>query len=117
MAAEGPPRCSIRRPSHEAASGEWLIDSAQRLDLRQTYGVGLGRDIIRTESASFGVIGGTTLVREQLTAGVDHQNAEALAGAKLTFAVWSRNTSVTRSISTRISRDGTGWTPRRPGLV
>jgi len=65
---------------------------AQGLDLRQTYGAGLGRDIIRRQSTSFGVIAGMTLVREQQIAGVDRQNAEALAGAKLTFDVWSRNT-------------------------
>ncbi len=54
--------------------------STQALDLRQTYGGGLGRDLIHRPSLEFQALGGITYVDERFQGAVRNQNAEALAG-------------------------------------
>ncbi|MGE5327313.1 MAG: DUF481 domain-containing protein [Deltaproteobacteria bacterium] len=65
--------------------GQLDHSSTQSLDLRQTYGAGVGRDIIRRPSMEVQVIGGLTFVKEHFQGGVYDQNAEALAGEKLSW--------------------------------
>jgi putative salt-induced outer membrane protein YdiY len=59
----------------------------QSLDLRQTYGGGLGRDLIRRPSLELQFLGGLTYVREAFQDTDRRRNAEALIGEKLSWKV------------------------------
>jgi putative salt-induced outer membrane protein YdiY len=59
--------------------------STQSLDLRQTYGGGLGRDLMRRSRMELQALGGVTYVREHFQGAVYNQNAEALAGERFTW--------------------------------
>lgn len=56
---------------------------AQGLYLRQTYGGGIGHDVIKSSRMLFSVLGGLNDVHEKFFTGAFDQNAEALAGEKL----------------------------------
>ncbi|MGH9406934.1 MAG: DUF481 domain-containing protein [Terriglobia bacterium] len=72
-------------------SGELDHVQAQGLYLRQTYGGGLGRDLIHSKRTLFSVIGGLTFVNEKLyTGGPARQSIEALAGEKLAVKLGKR---------------------------
>jgi len=58
---------------------------AQSLDLRQTYGLGLGRDLFRGSRLTLSFLGGTTLVKEKFQTNVTRNNSEGLLGQKLTL--------------------------------
>ncbi len=66
--------------------------STQGLYLRQTYGGGLGHDVIKDSRTTFSVLGGMTFVHEKFFTGDHSQSAEALTGEKLGFQLtkWSR---------------------------
>lgn len=55
----------------------------QSLDLRQTYGAGLGRDVIHKSHMGLDFLGGLTFVREDFQTAVRRRNAEGLLGEKL----------------------------------
>ncbi len=55
----------------------------QGLYLRQIYGGGYGRDLIKTSRTLFSVLGGATFVHEKFFTGAYTQSAEALLGEKL----------------------------------
>jgi putative salt-induced outer membrane protein YdiY len=59
--------------------------STQSLDLRQTYGGGLGRDIFKRSNLEFQALGGVTFVKEHFQGGIYNQNAEGLAGEKFSW--------------------------------
>jgi putative salt-induced outer membrane protein YdiY len=65
--------------------GQLDHSSTQSLNLRQTYGAGLGRDLFRHTKAELQAIGGITYVNERFQGGVRNQNAEGLAGEKLNW--------------------------------
>lgn len=56
---------------------------AQSLNLRQTYGTGLGHDLLRSHRTAFSFLGGTTYVKENFQHGVARENAEGLLGERL----------------------------------
>jgi len=56
---------------------------AQSLDLRQTYGAGLGHDFLRRPKAVLSFLGGSTYVNGRFQQGVARQNAEGLLGERL----------------------------------
>ncbi len=62
----------------------------QGLDLRQTYGGGLGHDLIRSPRVVLNVLGGVTYVRENFQTEVNRSNAEGLLGEKLTLNLTER---------------------------
>jgi putative salt-induced outer membrane protein YdiY len=56
---------------------------AQGLYLRQTYGGGYGRDVIKSKRTLFSVLGGFTFVHEKFFTGAYDQSGEALIGETL----------------------------------
>lgn len=62
---------------------------AQSLDLRQTYGLGVGRDLIRSPRVSLNFLGGMTYVNE-LFVTERRQNAEGLLGEKISMQITSQ---------------------------
>jgi hypothetical protein len=62
----------------------------QSLDLRQTYGGGIGHDLIRSRRAVLNILGGVTFVRENFQTDVNRSNAEALLGEKLSLNLTER---------------------------
>ena len=67
--------------------GQWDHIQPQELRLRQTYGGGIGRALIRRPSFTFGIQGGATYVRTSFETGELRNEMEALAGEKLTLTV------------------------------
>jgi putative salt-induced outer membrane protein YdiY len=65
--------------------GQWEHIQTQSLDLRQTYGGGVGRDLLRRPKFDMQFLGGMTFVRESFANGELRQNAEALIGEKLAW--------------------------------
>ncbi len=59
----------------------------QSLNLRQTYGGGLGRDLIRRPRLGLQLLGGVTFVREAFQDTPVRRNAEALVGEKLSWKI------------------------------
>jgi putative salt-induced outer membrane protein YdiY len=57
----------------------------QSLNLRQTYGGGLGHDIIRNRRVVLNFLSGVTFVRENFQTDVNRTNAEALIGERLSL--------------------------------
>lgn len=68
--------------------GQWDHIQPQELSLRQTYGGGLGRDLIRHPNFTLGVQGGLTYVRSDFSTGELRNEMEALAGEKITATVF-----------------------------
>lgn len=65
------------------AQGEWDHIQPQELQLRQTYGGGLGRDLFRKPHFTLSVQGGLTYVRSLFETGELRNEMEALAGEKV----------------------------------
>jgi len=63
--------------------GQLDHDQSESLDLRQTYGTGLGRDLIHRSRAMLDFVGGTTIVKERFQTGARRDNFEGLVGEKL----------------------------------
>lgn len=62
----------------------------QGLYLRQTYGGGIGRDLIHTPRTLFSVIAGADYIREKFIAAPTNESAEAAIGEKLGLQITSR---------------------------
>lgn len=62
----------------------------QSLDLRQTYGGGLGHDLLRNPRVSLNFLGGMTYVREKFETDFRRTSAEALLGEKLSLNLTER---------------------------
>ncbi len=72
-------------------SGELDHIQTQGLYLQQMYGAGFGRDIIHTSRTVFSVLGGISYIGQRFyTGGPEQQNAEALLGESLSFALSKR---------------------------
>lgn len=69
------------------AQGQWDHIQPQDLRLRQTYGGGLARDLVRRSNFTLGIQGGLTYVRTRFDTGELRNEMEALAGERvaLTF--------------------------------
>ena len=74
------------------AQGQWDHIQPQELNLRQTYGGGLGRDLIRSSGLTFSVQGGATYVRTRFDTGELRNEMEALAGEKIVLTLLKRLT-------------------------
>ncbi|MFB3924200.1 MAG: DUF481 domain-containing protein [Terriglobia bacterium] len=59
----------------------------QSLDLRQTYGAGVGHDLLRRSRSSLQFLGGVTFVREAFQNADPRRNAEGLIGEKLSWKI------------------------------
>lgn len=59
----------------------------QNVDFRQTYGLGIGRDVVRRPRVAASFLGGTTLVKERIQTGLRRQNSESLFGEKLSLGL------------------------------
>ena len=60
---------------------------SQSLNLRQTYGTGLGRDLLRSPRAALSLLGGGTFVNERFHAAPGRRSGEALVGQKLNLKI------------------------------
>jgi putative salt-induced outer membrane protein YdiY len=69
------------------AQGQWDHIQPQELRLRQTYGGGLGRDVVRRANFTLSIQGGLTYVRTGFGTGELRNEMEALAGEKVTWTV------------------------------
>jgi putative salt-induced outer membrane protein YdiY len=69
------------------ALGQLEHSQTQSLDLRQTYGGGVGRDLIRRPRLGLQFLGGMTYVREDFTGPERRHNAEGLVGEKLSWKI------------------------------
>jgi putative salt-induced outer membrane protein YdiY len=65
--------------------GQWDHIQPQELQLRQTYGGGIGRNLVQRPSFTFAVQGGATYVRTSFETGELRNQMEALAGEKFTL--------------------------------
>ncbi|HET9177936.1 MAG TPA: DUF481 domain-containing protein [Terriglobia bacterium] len=66
--------------------GQWDHLQPQELDLRQSYGGGIGRDLIRHAAFTFSIQGGATYVRTSFATGELRNEMEGLAGEKIVWA-------------------------------
>jgi putative salt-induced outer membrane protein YdiY len=70
--------------------GEWDHIQPQELSLRQTYGGGLGRDLVRRAGLTLSIQGGATYVRTRFDTGELRNEMEALAGEKIGLTLLKR---------------------------
>ena len=63
---------------------------AQSLNLRQTYGSGLGHDLLKHPHTVFSFLGGLTFVKEDFFGKVGRQNVEGLLGERTTLHLTER---------------------------
>ncbi|PYV22979.1 MAG: hypothetical protein DMG24_15245 [Acidobacteria bacterium] len=70
--------------------GQVEHNEAQSLDIRQTYGTGVGRDLIHNPRAVFSALAGITVVRERFQTLEPRTSSEALAGEKLSLKITDR---------------------------
>jgi putative salt-induced outer membrane protein YdiY len=70
--------------------GEWDHIQPQELNIRQTYGGGLGRNLVHHPKLTFAVQGGFTYVRSNFETGELTNEMEALAGEKVVLTVFKR---------------------------
>jgi|SRR5690348_1531881 len=68
------------------AQGQWDHVAAQQLNLRQSYGGGIGRDVIRHPAFTFSIQGGASYVRTGFETGELRNEMEGIAGEKI---VWT----------------------------
>ena len=59
----------------------------QSLNLRQTYGAGLGRELIQRSRLKLQVLGGLTFVNEDFQTDENRKNAELLLGEKVSWKI------------------------------
>lgn len=69
------------------AQGEWDHIQPQEISLRQTYGGGMGRNLIMRPNFAFGIQGGMTYVRTAFATAPLRNEMEALAGEKVALTV------------------------------
>jgi putative salt-induced outer membrane protein YdiY len=69
------------------AQGQWDHIQPQELRLRQTYGGGMGRDLVRRSNFTFSIQGGLTYVRTRFDTGELRSEMEALAGERFALTV------------------------------
>jgi putative salt-induced outer membrane protein YdiY len=69
------------------AQGQWDHIQPQELTLRQTYGGGMGRDVIRKSNFTLSLQGGLTYVRSRFETGELRNEMEALAGESVALTV------------------------------
>ncbi len=62
----------------------------QSLDLRQTYGGGLGHDVIRSSRVALNLLGGMTLVKERFQTEERRQSGEGLIGERLSLKLFDQ---------------------------
>jgi len=67
--------------------GQLEHSQTQSLDLRQTYGAGVGRDLVRRPRLALQFLGGMTYVREDFEGPERRQNAEVLVGEKIDWRI------------------------------
>ncbi len=67
--------------------GQWEHIQTQSLDLRQTYGAGVGRDLLQRSNVNMQLLAGMTYVREAFENAERRDNAEALLGEKLAWKI------------------------------
>lgn len=72
------------------AQGQWDHIQPQELQLRQTYGGGIGRDIVRRGNFALSIQGGLTYVRTRFETGELRNEMDALAGEKVSLTVLKR---------------------------
>jgi putative salt-induced outer membrane protein YdiY len=70
--------------------GEWDHIQPQDLSLRQTYGGGIGKDLVRSPRFTFSVQGGATYVRTSFGTGELRNEMEGLAGEKVVLTIFKR---------------------------
>jgi putative salt-induced outer membrane protein YdiY len=78
--------------------GQWEHIQTQSLDLRQTYGAGIGRDLLRRPRINMQFLGGLTYVRESFANAELRRNVEALVGEKLALNI-SKSVSLAHSLN------------------
>ncbi len=69
------------------AQGQWDHIQPQELTLRQSYGGGMGRDIIRQSNFTLSLLGGLTYVRTRFDTGELRNDMEALVGEHVALTV------------------------------
>lgn len=69
------------------AQGEWDHIQPQDISLRQTYGGGIGRNLVQRPNFAFGIQGGMTYVRTSFATAPLRNEMEALAGEKVAWTV------------------------------
>ena len=69
------------------AQGQWDHIQPQELSLRQTYGGGIGRDLVRQSNFTLSIQGGLTYVRTSFDTGELRNEMEALAGERVALTV------------------------------
>jgi putative salt-induced outer membrane protein YdiY len=70
--------------------GQWDHIQPQELSVRQTYGGGVGRDLIRRPDFTFSVQGGLTYVRTSFATGELRNEMDALTAEKVVWTVFKR---------------------------
>lgn len=65
--------------------GQFEHIQTQSIDLRQTYGAGIGRDVLRRPRINIQFLGGMTFARASFSNGELRRDAEALLGQKLAW--------------------------------
>ena len=70
--------------------GQWDYIQPQDLSLRQTYGGGLGRDVVRRPDFTLSAEGGMTYIRTRFGTGEVRNEMAALAGEKIVWSVAKR---------------------------
>lgn len=69
--------------------GQLDHSQTQSLKLRQTYGAGLGRDLVRRRKLALQLLSGITFVREDFLTNVQQKHSEGLLGEKMHWQVAS----------------------------
>ncbi len=72
--------------------GQLDHSQAQSLNLRQTYGGGLGRDLVRRPRLGVQLLSGVTFVKENFITNVEQKHSEGLLGEKVQWKIapWLR---------------------------
>lgn len=78
--------------------GQFEHIQTQRIDLRQTYGSGIGHDLLRRPNINMQLLGGLTYVRTGFSTAEVRHTAEALAGEKLGWKL-SNTVGLTHSLN------------------
>jgi putative salt-induced outer membrane protein len=79
-------------------TGDLENDEFQKLDLRLTFGGGMGWHVIKTERTSFDIFGGGTLNRENYSTGLNRTSGEVLIGEELTHKMSKRSSFKERAV-------------------
>lgn len=78
--------------------GDLENDEFQELDLRLTFGGGMGWHAKKTERTSFDIFGGASLNRESFSTGLTRSSAEMLIGEELTYKASGRTSFRERAV-------------------